>query len=182
MSDFKEIVVGDFFMFKFMVVYWFVVWMDVMFRWYFFVEGSVLWIIKNIDDEELSFVGKFDIKVKWKCFEDDVYDLYMLVKCYSVDFILDLEIVLNDVIFIFVEMDIDKNSGVIVMLEWIVLIQVGLENEVVLLKGMFGIFCYIIILLGKVDCVIILKVIVGIGKDIRCEVFLSCMNIIVEFW
>lgn len=122
MSDFKEIVVGDFFMFKFMVVYWFVVWMDVMFRWYFFVEGSVLWIIKNIDDEELSFVGKFDIKVKWKCFEDDVYDLYMLVKCYSVDFILDLEIVLNDVIFIFVEMDIDKNSGVIVMLEWIVLI------------------------------------------------------------
>lgn len=78
MSDFKEIIIGDFLIFKFKVDVWFVVCIDVMLSWFIIVEGLSLWVIMNIDDEELNFVGNFDIKEKWKCFIKDVYNLYML--------------------------------------------------------------------------------------------------------
>lgn len=179
-SDFKEIAAGDSFTFKFMAAHWSVARTDVMPRWYLSAEGSAPRIIKSTDDEELSFVGKFDTKAKWKRSEDDVYDPYTPAKRYSVDFISDLEIAPNDVIPTPVEMDIDKNSGVTVTSEWTVSIQAGLENEAAPLKGMFGIFRHTIILSGKVDCVTILKVTAGTGKDIRCEAPSSCINTTVE--
>ena len=110
-------------------------------RWYLSAVGSTPRVIKNTDDEELSFVGKFDTKAKWKRSENDVYDPYTPAKRYSVDFISDLEIAPNDLIPTPVEMNIDKNSGVTITSEWTVYIQAGLENEAAPLKGMFWYIC-----------------------------------------
>lgn len=140
-SDFKEIAAGDSFTFKFKADHWSVARTDVMPRWYLSTEGSTPRVIKNTDDEELSFVGKFDTKAKWKRSENDVYDPYTPAKRYSVDFISDLEIAPNDVIPTPVEMNIDKNSGVTITSEWTVYIQAGLENEAAPLKGMFWYIC-----------------------------------------
>ena len=136
-TDFKEIASGDSFTFKFKADHWSVARTDVMPRWYLAATGTTPRILKNTDDEELSFVGKFDTKEKWKRSGDDLYDPYSPAKRYSVDFISDLDIAPNDVIPTPVEIDIDKNSGVTITSEWTVYIQAGLENEATPLKGMF---------------------------------------------
>jgi len=136
-SDFKDKAAGDSFKFKFMADHWSVARTDVMPRWYLSAEGSTPRVIKNTDDEELSFVGKFDTKAKWKRFENDEYDPYTPEKRYGADFTLDLESAPNDVIPTPVEMDSDNNSGVTITSEWTVYVQAGLENEAAPLKGMF---------------------------------------------
>ena len=120
-----------------MADHWSVARTDVMPRWYLSAEGSTPRVIKNTDDEELSFVGKFDTKAKWKRFENDEYDPYTPEKRYGADFTLDLESAPNDVIPTPVEMDSDNNSGVTITSEWTVYVQAGLENEAAPLKGMF---------------------------------------------
>ena len=149
-TDFKDIAAGDSFTFRFKASYHSVARTDVMPRWYLAVEGSTPRVIYNTDNEELSFVGKFDTKEKWKRTEDDVYDPYTPAKRYNVDFVSDLKIAPNDVIPTPVEMDIDENSGVTVTSDWTVYIQAGLENEAAPVKGMFGIFtsCHYLIRKG----------------------------------
>lgn len=88
-SDFKDIVIGSFFKFEFVVDYWFVVWIDVMLRWYVIVKGLSLWVIKNMDDKSFKFVGNFDIREKWKCFVVDFYNFYIFKKCYDKYYIVD---------------------------------------------------------------------------------------------
>ena len=105
-------------------------------RWFVSAEGLSARVVKNTDNEELSFVGKFDTKEKWKRFADDVYNPYTPEKRYSVDFVSDLESAPYDVIPTPVEINVDESSGVIITQEWTVYIQAGLENEAAPLKGM----------------------------------------------
>lgn len=105
-------------------------------RWYISADGLSARVIKNTDDEELKFVGKFDSKEKWKRFAKDVYNPYTPEKRYSEDFVSDLEGAPYDVIPTPVEINADS-SGVTITSEWIVYIEAGLENEATPLKGMF---------------------------------------------
>ena len=135
-SDFKEIPAGGSFKFKFKAAYWSVARTDVMPRWYVSAEGASARVIKNTDDEELTFVGKFDTKERWKRSPKDVYNPYTPEKRYNVDFISDLESAPYDVIPTPVEINVDKSSSVTITSDWIVYIEAGLEDEAAPLKGM----------------------------------------------
>lgn len=137
-SDFKEIAVsGGSFTFKFKAAHWSVSRTDVMPRWFVSAKGMSARVIKNTDDEKLSFVGKFDNEKKWKRFVSDVYDPYTPEKRYDIDHISDLKRAPYGVIPTPVEIsDMDKSNGVTITSEWTVYIQAGLENEAAPLKGM----------------------------------------------
>ncbi|KAL9962569.1 hypothetical protein ACROYT_G031679 [Oculina patagonica] len=133
-SDFKDIPAGGSFKFEFKAAHWSVSRTDVMPRWYISAEGLNAKVIKNTDDEELKFVGKFDTEKKWKRFAKDVYNPYTPAKRYSEDFVSDLESAPYDVIPTPVEINVDKSSGVTITSEWKVYIEAGLENEAAPLK------------------------------------------------
>lgn len=104
-------------------------------RWYVTAKGLTPRVIKNTDDEELKFVGKFDTKEKWKRFVTDVYNPYTPKERYDMYVISDLGSAQNSLIPTPVEMIVDTEKHVIIKSDWTVFIQAGLETEAAPLKG-----------------------------------------------
>ena len=135
-SEFKDIVPGQAFRFKFKADYFSVARTDVMPRWYIFANGLSPMVLASTADEDLAFVGKFDSKEKWKRFADDVYNPYTPEKRFDInDVISDLGNGPYKLVPTPVNMKIDESKAVKITTEWFVYITPVLQNEAALLNG-----------------------------------------------
>lgn len=134
-SDFKDIAAGASLTFKFKADHFSVARTDIMPRWYVTAKGLSPRVINNTDDEQLTFVGNFDTKEKWKRFVEDVYNPYTPEDRYAKYFMSDLKTAATKVIPTPVDMNIDTQYHVVVTSDWLINVEAGLEKEAALLKG-----------------------------------------------
>ena len=136
-SDFKDIVPGQSFKFKFKAAHWSVARTDVMPKWYVTASGLTPKVITSTTSEDLDFVEPFDRKEKWKRFSDDVYDPYTPEKRFEIIEASDLGKAPSKVVPTPVSINIVESKKVQITQEWIVYITPGLENEAAPLSGRF---------------------------------------------
>lgn len=119
--DFKVIFFGNELKFVFYIGF-ILVKSDLVFRWYVIVDGFELRIIFNIVDESLDFVVFLERRKIWDRFgNNDVIDLK---KVFFLVVLIFLEIVgLNEFLKLFIDS------------EWVVLGELGLEEEISFLVG-----------------------------------------------
>lgn len=84
-EDFQSIEVNKEMKFEFLAQFWEVAITDVMPNWYIAAKGLEARVIQSTHGGNLSFVGPFDSKEKWKRSKDDLYNPYTTEQRYERD-------------------------------------------------------------------------------------------------